>query len=925
VTPLFTLHSYEFGRYRADAPGPMSDVGAEIFAYSELDEGFLVGTAEFAEQPPYPDELDIDQLPDGIVNASADGKEYFAITEAPGHAPTLTHDDIVGGVSIFTQYQGFRRNAERATVTATISRVHLEITDGNPGDPTPEECRDLYGIEPGFPTKHCLDTIVSFATLDLIIQDRDNNVLWHQEGNVGLSGFFQNYVKYGFERYPVPMFMTRDDFELVEGGPTHAEMDLKQPITVRISVPTSIPIGGEFELVTELRAHAYNRKQRESETGIFFRDPQGIGGIATTYEGVEPIEAWPTPPVILAAAAVPVCSSGVDPEAGTIQWASANSAMLERQRGRLPIYRTGGKRGALSVRVRFTPGSAVPGSDYDAVDQLVTFADGSDLPRFVELGIIDNAIEQPTRTFTARLEDLRGCGSLGDPQVAVIGIVDDDAPPATSYSVGGTVTGLVGSGLQLHDRIEFADESIAANGSYAFDNLRLAGTSYDIRIVSQPSNPIQICTLYNGLGTLATANVTNVNVSCATPAPSGSLDPGFGDQGRVVGDRAGNALALQPDGKMVVALRSAGQAWLTRYLADGTLDAAFGSNGLVREELGYTDDELNQVAIQSDGKILASGYALNRASGNQDFLLKRYLADGSPDLSFGDQGTVWTAFVANAADRSRALLVLADGKILLAGGEGHVGSTPGSQTGSLTVARYLADGSPDDSFGTNGQQRVLLAGYMPEATKILLQADGKLVLAGRARTSGSGYYDIVMARLHADGAVDSAYGTNGIQRTRINTFDDYVTDAVMQSDGKVLATLYTWTGSGLGATLDFGLARFTDTGVLDTTFNGAGYLTTALGSGDDTARFLELLPDGKLLVAGASVQGAASDFALVRFNADGTRDAGFGSNGVVFTDFFGGIDAVEAGLVIQPDGKYLLGGTAVNGSSAKLALVRVLP
>src|SRR5262249_10092452 len=155
------------------------------------------------------------------------------------------------------------------------------------------------------------------------------------------------------------------------------------------------------------------------------------------------------------------------------------------------------------------------------------------------------------------------------------------------------------------------------------------------------------------------ANVTNIAVSCAALAPSGSLDDSFGDHGRVsTGIGAGGALlgarvglALQADGKILLV----GGLRLLRVNADGTMDKTFGSAGVVAIVFnGATFDTAMDVAVQSDGKIVVAGTTSTSAVGSDDFALTRFNPDGTLDTSFGTAGHVTTDFF-GSTDQARRI------------------------------------------------------------------------------------------------------------------------------------------------------------------------------------------------------------------------------------------------------------------------------
>src|SRR5262249_3670469 len=183
-------------------------------------------------------------------------------------------------------------------------------------------------------------------------------------------------------------------------------------------------------------------------------------------------------------------------------------------------------------------------------------------------------------------------------------------------------------------------------------------------------------------------------------------------------------MALQSDGKIVGAGGSGAfgseDFTLVRYRPDGKLDATFGKGGRVKTSLASQDDEALDLALQPDGKIVVVGAG---NGGSQQYgILARYDADGSLDHTFGTSGSVRSA----SADISflRAVAVQPDGKIVV------VGSTVDAESGEFhfTLGRYLADGAPDRSFGSDGW--VSVDDDSSAAADVVLQPDGKIVVAG---------------------------------------------------------------------------------------------------------------------------------------------------------------------------------------------------
>ena len=398
-------------------------------------------------------------------------------------------------------------------------------------------------------------------------------------------------------------------------------------------------------------------------------------------------------------------------------------------------------------------------------------------------------------------------------------------------------------------------------------------------------------------------------------ADAGDLDPAFGIGGKVTTDFASsfdvaNSVAIQADGKIVVVGRAANSvssdAALARYNPDGSLDASFGTNGFVTTNIPtnlFSDSEWFDVAIQTDGRIVTAGLVLTGIATLRDFAVARYNLDGSLDTAFGTTGVVTTPFPFNS-DRVSSLAIQADGKIVVAG---LLFVTVGRD---FALMRYNSDGSLDTGFGTNGVVTTSFPSSSDEEVLgVAIQADGKIVAAGRAVFALA---DFALARYNPDGSLDTAFGSNGRVTTDFALSADFANDVVIQGDGKILAVGQTFR-SGLG--FDFALARYDPNGSLDSGFGTNGLVIADLGSGLDIAYAVAIQPDGKLVLAGTFGAGLANDFALARYNPDGSLDGSFGSNGHVTTDFTSSSD-IAHGVALQADGKIVaVGVTSVSGGT----------
>ncbi|MGQ0595212.1 MAG: hypothetical protein ACT4QB_22015 [Gammaproteobacteria bacterium] len=266
--------------------------------------------------------------------------------------------------------------------------------------------------------------------------------------------------------------------------------------------------------------------------------------------------------------------------------------------------------------------------------------------------------------------------------------------------------------------------------------------------------------------------------------PDGSLDPSFGSGGQVLTDLGGsdraNAVALQPDGKIVAAGVSGTAFALVRYNPDGTLDTGFGSGGRVLTRIGALA-AASSLELQADGKLVAAGASQGTFA---DFAVARYNPDGSLDPSFGSGGQVLTDL--SGSDQATALALQPDGKIVAAGASGA----------GFALVRYNPDGTLDTGFGSGG--RVLTdIGGSDAATSLVLQANGKLVAAGISADGPDSAFALL--RYNVDGSLDATFGNAGVVFSFLGGDTEFVKALVLQ-DGKLVA-VGTSDGGSVFATL----------------------------------------------------------------------------------------------------------------------------
>jgi uncharacterized delta-60 repeat protein len=377
-------------------------------------------------------------------------------------------------------------------------------------------------------------------------------------------------------------------------------------------------------------------------------------------------------------------------------------------------------------------------------------------------------------------------------------------------------------------------------------------------------------------------------------AQAGSLDPTFGSSGIVTTPGTSfAAAALERDGKIVVVGLASNGATILRYNSNGTLDSTFGAGGQVTLNIDDSGSAF-AVAIQSDGKILVG------APDELQLGIFRLNTNGSLDTSFGSKG------VATITATRAPFLTPANGTIaLLAGGKILVlaQSTP---LGAEVFERLLSNGTPDSSFGTNGAAALVAGGQM-----LALQPSGEMLVLAGMFTQG------VVSRYEANGTLDATFGGAG-QAAGLGIGGAM---AVIESSSEfiVAGSLVTPPLSPQGNTTGFLLVRYKSNGNIDTTFGTNGVTTTPFPGNLFSAAAAVALQSNGDIVAGGSTSATSnnpsvSDFALARYTASGVLDTTFGTNGLVTTTIGSAGSAINT-LLIQTDGKILAFGNSGAGTT----------
>ncbi|NJL60539.1 MAG: DUF5050 domain-containing protein [Methylacidiphilales bacterium] len=388
----------------------------------------------------------------------------------------------------------------------------------------------------------------------------------------------------------------------------------------------------------------------------------------------------------------------------------------------------------------------------------------------------------------------------------------------------------------------------------------------------------------------------------------GDLDPNFGNGSKVVSDilsRAGDVEQLA-DGKILtLGYGLDGNTGLTKFAfarhnVDGSLDNTFGNGGNILTSISaFSSFQASKMQVQADGKIVITG-STNGASGS-DFVVAKFNSDGTEDTSFGVNGITSTD-MGTAYDYSKAIAIQADGKFAIAG---FVWNSTSSY--DFAVARYNSDGSLDTSFGNGGKVTTQVSTSSDYAEAIAIQADGKIIVSGTASDSqGTNFASV---RYNSDGSLDTTFGSQGKVRATVNS-NGYAT--AIQTDGKILVA-----GSSSN---QFALVRYNSDGSLDTTFGNQGQATTLIADYGATGRKIEIQTDGKIVISGDAynISSSSYEFALARYNSDGSLDTSFGNGGKIFTPIGDRTQDYGFSATIQTDGKIVVAGS----SDGNLALVR---
>jgi uncharacterized delta-60 repeat protein len=485
------------------------------------------------------------------------------------------------------------------------------------------------------------------------------------------------------------------------------------------------------------------------------------------------------------------------------------------------------------------------------------------------------------------------------------------------YFIGGTVTGLPTGGSVTLENQGTDPLVVSTDGSFTFSTL-VAG-AFAVTVSSQPMSAV--CVVTGGTGT-AVADVLNVVVTCA---------PGFIIGGTVSGLGAGESVALRNAGELLPVLANGSFRFATLVTSayavvvdtspPGKSCVVVGGAGVATADVnsirilcgsrGSFDLSFNTTGWVSsatgtgpdffvDGLINPDGSMVligksDNGPGNTDWVVAKLLANGVFDSSFGTNGLT---FVSAGTGIEEAYGVFADGTGYLV-----VGSLFGVNP-DAAVVRLTAAGMLDATFATNGIGRFDNGAweYLGDATR---DATGRLVLVGRTSPTGAGPHDLLLVRLNANGSLDTSFGTNGWFVAAAPGDESGTSVAIDPSTQHIVATAAT------GGT-DSLLVRLTGSGAPVAGFGVGGVLSVDLSGANRSQWPYRVLPDGAgvIVVGRANGASATSDLAVVKFTATGALDPTFATGGRLLLDR--GRGEVGYSIARSPGGGFYVGGHSDN-------------
>jgi len=392
--------------------------------------------------------------------------------------------------------------------------------------------------------------------------------------------------------------------------------------------------------------------------------------------------------------------------------------------------------------------------------------------------------------------------------------------------------------------------------------------------------------------------------ACTSSPPeiTGVLDTAFGTSGIMtytdgMNSYAGTMVKDSSDRYLIAGVHNQNAA-VWRYSSEGVLDNTFGTGGLVEFDGGGTIESVSKLLLQSDGKIIAVGFSQNTSS-TRSMSIWRLTSSGTLDSSFGTNGIVTYSGGGNY-DLAYDGIIDSNNKIVVTGIDNISGN-------DMAIWRFDINGTPDATFGTGGLAVDGATVSVDNGSHILEDSNGKYLILG------SGNSNAVIWRYNSNGTLDTTYGTNGIVEYDYASGYDTLNGAVLGSND----TLTVAGTSSNGTDMDVVLLKYDNTGTLVSSFGTGGVVRYDSSYGYDGPSVLAIDSSGRLLLTGASDNAAGDrDMMIWRYNANGSLDSSFGTNGVVRYDYGTATDERGYDMLIETTGKLMIAGDIYNASDS---------
>jgi uncharacterized delta-60 repeat protein len=417
------------------------------------------------------------------------------------------------------------------------------------------------------------------------------------------------------------------------------------------------------------------------------------------------------------------------------------------------------------------------------------------------------------------------------------------------------------------------------------------------------------------------ASQVSIVFAVARLTPDGALDTTFDTDGKQAIDFGtansydyANSVAIDNTDRIVVAgyssdsVSGASDFAVARFNTDGALDTTFSSDGMQTIDFGGFDDRGYGVAIDGLDRVLVSGTA------DYDFAVARLITNGELDTDFDDDGKQTDDFRGDPDfDQGYSVAVDSANRVLVSGLSYHQGS------GVFAVARLTTAGELDADFDADGKQTVDFGGGHDYGYGVAVDSFDRVVVAGQSSQSGTTGDDLAVVRLTEAGTLDTSFSADGKQTIDFGSHSDAgfyggIGVALDSSDRVLIAGSSVQTATGY----DFAVARLTDAGILDATFDTDGRVLTDFrrASHDWAYGLLAYQSDGKLVVL-AYTDSNVGSAAVLRYNIDGSLDTNFGVSGFVAIDFFGASSSVN-GLAVDSTDRLVIAGNFFDPSTGNV-------